>query len=192
VVSALAQHNATRSCYAPPRAVGWIIACVQQRDGVVTAIQLKNLGGKRITRGWLGGGDVQLAPPCDGELELAEGVESALYATEIFGVPCWATLGARRLDAIDLPSCVRRVPGRRLYDQEDHTSPEGNCPRWKAFMTQITNGDERPDPDPLSLNGYAIHPVALEVLTSTLGSVPVWHNEPHTVPSSAALIYGFD
>jgi hypothetical protein len=89
--------------------IGRIIACVQQIDGVVTAIQIKGIGGKRITRGWLGGGAVQLAPPCDGELGLAEGVESALSATQLHGAPCWATLGAGRLDAIDLPSGICRV-----------------------------------------------------------------------------------
>jgi putative DNA primase/helicase len=85
------------------------MAAVQQLDGVVTAIQTKSLGRKGITHGWLGSGAVQLAPPCDGELGLAEGVENALSATQFHGVPCWATLGARRLDAIDLPSGVRRV-----------------------------------------------------------------------------------
>jgi putative DNA primase/helicase len=57
----------------------------------------------------MGGGAVQLAPPCDGELGLAEGFENALSATQMFGVPCWATLSANRLSAIDLPSSVRRV-----------------------------------------------------------------------------------
>jgi hypothetical protein len=89
--------------------LGAYIVCVQRLDGVVTAIQIKSLGHTPITRGWLGRGAVQLAPPCDGELGLAEGVESALSATQLHGIPCWATLGARRLDAIDLPSCVRRV-----------------------------------------------------------------------------------
>jgi putative DNA primase/helicase len=98
--------------------LGWIIACVQQRDGVVTAIQLKSLGGRRITRGWLGGGAVQLAPPCDGELGLAEGVETALSVTQLHGVPCWATLGANRLDAIDVPSGIRRL---HLFPDNDDT-----------------------------------------------------------------------
>ena len=90
------------------------IVCVQRLDGVVTAIQIKSAVKnpstlKQIMRGWLGRGAVQLAPPCDGELGLAEGVESALSATQLHGVPCCATLGARRLDAIDLPRGVRRV-----------------------------------------------------------------------------------
>jgi hypothetical protein len=85
----------------------------------VTAIQVKSLGLQPFTRGWLGRGAVQLNPPCDGELGLAEGVESALSATQLHGIPCWATLGAPRLSAIDLPSCVRRVHLRwlRLSEQ---------------------------------------------------------------------------
>ena len=86
-----------------------IMAAVQQLDGVVTAIQIKSPGHTPTTFGWLGGGAIQLTPPCDGELGLAEGIESALSATQLHGVPCWATLGAKRLDAIDLPSCVRRL-----------------------------------------------------------------------------------
>jgi putative DNA primase/helicase len=89
--------------------LGEIIACVQQLNGTVTAVQIKGIGRKGITHGWMGGGAVQLAPPCDGELGLAEGVESALSATQLHGVPCWATLGANRLDAIDLPSGIRRL-----------------------------------------------------------------------------------
>jgi hypothetical protein len=86
-----------------------IIACVQQLDGAVTAVQIKGIGRKGVTHGWMGSGAVQLAPPRDGELGLAEGIESALSATQLHGVPCWATLGANRLDAIDLPGCVRRL-----------------------------------------------------------------------------------
>ena len=85
------------------------IAAIQQLDGRVTAVHTKSVGRKGVIRGWLGSGAVQLAPPCDGELGLAEGIESAMSATQLHDLPCWATLGARRLDAIDLPSCVRRV-----------------------------------------------------------------------------------
>jgi putative DNA primase/helicase len=86
-----------------------VMACVQRLDGIVTAIQIKSLGNSPMTFGWPGRGAVQLNPPCDGELGLAEGIESALSATQLHGVPCWATLGALRLHLIDLPSCVRRV-----------------------------------------------------------------------------------
>ena len=53
---------------------------------------------------------MQLAPPLDGKLGLAEGVETALAATELTGVPCWATLGAKRLSCkFAIPAGVREV-----------------------------------------------------------------------------------
>jgi hypothetical protein len=86
-----------------------IIVCVQRLDGAVTAVHIKSIDGRRLTRGWMGTGAVQLFPPRNGELGLAEGVESAMSATQLFGVPCWATLGAGRLAAIDLPRGLHRV-----------------------------------------------------------------------------------
>ena len=84
---------------------------MQELDGTITAIHTK-LPGRKGTVGrdqWLGSGAVQLAPPLDGKLGLAEGVETALAATELTGVPCWATLGAKRLHQIDIPAGVREV-----------------------------------------------------------------------------------
>ncbi|MCP3732161.1 toprim domain-containing protein [Sphingomonas sp. MG17] len=42
-------------------------------------------------------------------LGLAEGVESALSAADLLGIPVWATLGAERLTHIDIPNGVRRL-----------------------------------------------------------------------------------
>ena len=41
--------------------------------------------------GSLGCGAVRVAPPEQGRLGLAEGIESALSAMQLFGIPCWAT-----------------------------------------------------------------------------------------------------
>ena len=57
--------------------------------------------------GPMGVGAVRLAP-AQMELGLAEGIESALSAMQIFGVPCWAVLGVRYAQ-IWLPHHVRRV-----------------------------------------------------------------------------------
>jgi hypothetical protein len=43
------------------------------------------------------------------QLGLAEGVESALSAYELFGVPCWATLGSDRFGQISLPASVEEL-----------------------------------------------------------------------------------
>jgi len=42
-------------------------------------------------------------------LGLAEGVETALSAMILFGIPVWATLGSERLHQIAIPDCVRRL-----------------------------------------------------------------------------------
>jgi hypothetical protein len=95
-----------------------LIAAVQRPDRQIVAVQLTFLrptdGTKarvyapRITIGALGSGAVRLAP-ADATLGLAEGVETALSAMELTGVPCWASLGGQRLGRITLPAEVRRV-----------------------------------------------------------------------------------
>ena len=42
-------------------------------------------------------------------LGLAEGIETALSATALFGVPCWATLGTERFRRIALPAEVHEL-----------------------------------------------------------------------------------
>jgi putative DNA primase/helicase len=85
------------------------IAAVQRFDGVLTAVQTKGTSQKGKTYGWLTDGAVRLMPITKGELGLAEGVESALSATQLHGIPCWAVLGARRLEKISLPEQVKRL-----------------------------------------------------------------------------------
>jgi hypothetical protein len=63
----------------------------------------------RHNAGSLGSGAVRLAEPIDNELGLAEGVETALSATQLTGIPCWATLGAMRMDGVHIPHTVGRV-----------------------------------------------------------------------------------
>jgi hypothetical protein len=59
--------------------------------------------------GRLGTGAVRLRPPLDGMLGLAEGIENAIAATQITGIPCWATLGAERFARVAIPKAVRRL-----------------------------------------------------------------------------------
>ncbi|AUX69558.1 virulence protein [Porphyrobacter sp. HT-58-2] len=59
--------------------------------------------------GSLGCGAVRLAPPVQGCLGLAEGIESALSATQLFGIPCWATLGNERFGLVAIPESVREL-----------------------------------------------------------------------------------
>lgn len=59
--------------------------------------------------GSLGCGAVRLAPPVRGRLGLAEGIESALSAAQLFGIPCWATLGNERFGLVAIPDSVREL-----------------------------------------------------------------------------------
>lgn len=54
------------------------------------------------------GGAVRLARHGD-TLGIAEGIETALAASILFGVPCWAALNANRLAVWEPPAEVRKV-----------------------------------------------------------------------------------
>jgi len=55
------------------------------------------------------GGAVRLMPPVDGAVGVAEGVETALSAHILFGVPVWAVLGDSFLRAWNPPAEVSKV-----------------------------------------------------------------------------------
>lgn len=95
-----------------------MIAAVQSPARTITGIQRTFLkldgSGKatvseaKLSLGAMGHGAVRLAAA--GEvLGIAEGVETSLSVTALFGLPCWASLGAERLGRIGLPAEVRRV-----------------------------------------------------------------------------------
>jgi len=56
--------------------------------------------------GTLGCGAVRLVPPVKGRLGLAEGIESAISAMQLFDIPCWATLGNERFGLVAIPESV--------------------------------------------------------------------------------------
>jgi putative DNA primase/helicase len=55
------------------------------------------------------GGAVRLAQPIRGNLGIAEGVETALAATALYGFPCWAALTANRLEVWEPPAGIDGV-----------------------------------------------------------------------------------
>jgi hypothetical protein len=83
--------------------------------------RLAGMQAPRRALGRLGTGAVRLSEPEGSLLGLAEGIETALAATALTGVSCWAVLGNERLGRIAIPATVRRVilfldndvPGRR-------------------------------------------------------------------------------
>lgn len=59
--------------------------------------------------GMLGTAAVRLVPPRSGRLGLAEGIETALSATQLSGIPCWATLGNERFGLVAIPDSVTEL-----------------------------------------------------------------------------------
>jgi putative DNA primase/helicase len=94
-----------------------MIAAVQAPIGKIVAIQatfLTRRGSKaavavpRIAIGALGAGAVRFGKPED-VLGLAEGIETALSAQQLTGIPTWACLGASRMHRVAIPDHVREL-----------------------------------------------------------------------------------
>src|SRR5262249_6705694 len=95
-----------------------LVAAVQRPDRNIIAVQVTYLrpsdGAKaslttpRLTIGKLGTGAVRLAH-AGNDFGLAEGVETALSAMQMTGVPTWATLGGKRLSKVTIPAGVRHL-----------------------------------------------------------------------------------
>jgi putative DNA primase/helicase len=114
-----------------------IVAAVQAPDGRVIAVQemlLDPSGDRkaqirfsRLTTGALGWGAVRLAAATH-VLGLAEGVETALSAMQLSGVPCWACLGSNRMHRVAIPDCAKELhlfgdndePGRAAVERTAH------------------------------------------------------------------------
>lgn len=59
--------------------------------------------------GRLGSGAVRFGRPKNDALGLAEGIETALSATKLTGIPCWAALGTERFRHVAIPASVRTL-----------------------------------------------------------------------------------
>lgn len=95
-----------------------LIAAVATDAGII-AVQRTFLDGRtgqkagfpkpKRALGSLGSGSVRLSEPRNGKLGLAEGIESALSAEMLTGVPCWATLGNERFGLVAVPDSLREL-----------------------------------------------------------------------------------
>ena len=95
-----------------------MVAAVRNDAGILALHRtFLNPGGDGLARfdqpkralGSLGSGAVRLMFPSAGRLGLAEGNESALSAMQMFGIPCWATLGNERFGLVTIPESVREL-----------------------------------------------------------------------------------
>jgi hypothetical protein len=97
---------------------------------------MKLMLGRPARGAWQGGGAGQ------GTLALAEGFETARAFTILNEIPCWATMGARRFDQIQLPSSIERLilaidndaEGRRgaIKAEECYARPGLSTPCFRA------------------------------------------------------------
>jgi hypothetical protein len=94
-----------------------MIAAVRDDSGLVAIHRtfidarggsLAPLPDPRCGLGRFGRGAVRLGGSAP-RLGLAEGIETALSATALFGVPCWAMLGTERFRLAALPAEVREL-----------------------------------------------------------------------------------
>jgi putative DNA primase/helicase len=95
-----------------------LLAAVRDDSGLVAvhrtfldprSARLADLPLPKRALGRLGQGAVRLRPPRKGTLGWAEGIESAMTATQLTGIPCWAALGSERFARIALLPGVRRL-----------------------------------------------------------------------------------
>lgn len=104
-----------------PRERRWLpalIAAASSGDRVVGAVQVTwlnpataakaDIDPPRRTFGPLNQAAVRLGPATK-SIGLAEGVETALSAAELHGVPTWATLGAARFERVQIPAGIERI-----------------------------------------------------------------------------------
>jgi putative DNA primase/helicase len=100
------------TCFRPA-----MIAAVRDENGLVAVHRtfldprrhrLAAVSAPRRGLGRFGRGAVRLGGTAS-RLGLAEGIETALSASALFGVPCWATLGTERFGLVALPSAVAQL-----------------------------------------------------------------------------------
>jgi len=131
----------------PPVLRRWkkgFIAAAQRRNGALTAVHTKSSNQKGKTFGWMADAAVQLTPVSGDELGLAEGVETALSATILHGIPCWATLSAVRLERVGLPGQVKRL---HLFPDNDEPGREAAQRAIKRYSNRLKIKIWWPPPD---------------------------------------------
>lgn len=95
-----------------------LIAAVSLDEGAIAihrTFLAQDLSGKaafakpKRALGTLGAAAVRLFAPSKGQLGLAEGIESAMAAYALTGVPTWATLGNERFGLVAIPESITKL-----------------------------------------------------------------------------------
>jgi hypothetical protein len=104
--------------YMPRISLPAMIAAFQTHDRRVIAVQVTYLdphgdrkaqgATPRKTIGKMHDGAVRLGQAGD-VLGIAEGIETALAAMQLTGIPCWACLGSKRMAHVAVPDKVREL-----------------------------------------------------------------------------------
>lgn len=119
-----------------------MVAAVRERDRVIaikrffldlrTGRLAPDLPDPKLTLGRPLAGAVMLQP-AGPTLGLAEGVETALSAAILLGLPVWATLGNERLHQVALPEIVRRLI---LLPDNDAGGRLGECRARETYARE--------------------------------------------------------
>ena len=146
-----------------------LVAAIADHTGVLQGVQVTLLSptgtGKaavstpRRVIGAMRGGAVQLTP-AEPDLVIAEGVETALSAAAVFGVPAWAALSASSLAEFTPPAVVKRLiiaadhdatgldaaeklASRLAHCLEVSIRPPDDFEDWNAAAAAQSRGDHR-------------------------------------------------
>jgi hypothetical protein len=128
-----------------------LLAAVRDESGLVAVhrtfldlgpARLAAIAGPRRALGRLGQGAVRLFPPVNGIRGLAEGIETAIAATQLTGIGCWATLGSERFSRVALPPATRRLV--LFLDNDPAGRRAGKCAREAFEQSAISVETRRP------------------------------------------------
>lgn len=111
---------------------------VARESGAIVGHVIKAaVAAPRLSLGPLKGGAIRLAEE-ETHLGLAEGIEDALSAMQLFGLPCWSAIDAGKLAAVELPFGVDTVTIFADQDPARDNLPEGvGIARARALAARL-------------------------------------------------------
>jgi len=90
-----------------------MLAPVHGPDGDLVSVHRTYIGDvptrKKLLSSVGTGAAIRLFDPIDGELGIAEGIETAIAAYELFDIPTWATISTAITEGFSLPDGVNRL-----------------------------------------------------------------------------------